>query len=155
MLAVPGPIGRASCAGTNHLLLDGATMVIDPRDVFDALGMAPPDEPAEDAAHNPAAELARRRRALNQAKTTNLRWALQPKNAAAIAASRRQAPPDPPPADPQAAAVWHVLGPDSLHIDVIAARACLPAPAAAATLLQLELQGRARQSAGMMYRRAR
>lgn len=37
VLAVPGPIGRRTSAGTNALLRDGATIVTSPRDVIEAV----------------------------------------------------------------------------------------------------------------------
>ncbi len=39
VMAVPGPIGRRTSVGTNRLLRDGATMVLEVRDVLDAVGL--------------------------------------------------------------------------------------------------------------------
>lgn len=39
VMAVPGPIGRTTSVGTNRLLRDGATMVLEVRDVLDAVGL--------------------------------------------------------------------------------------------------------------------
>ena len=41
VLAVPGPPRRPASVGTNALLRDGAALVMEPRDVLDALGLAP------------------------------------------------------------------------------------------------------------------
>ena len=42
ILAVPGPPRRAVNVGTNRLLQDGAGVVIEPRDLLDAIGLTPP-----------------------------------------------------------------------------------------------------------------
>lgn len=39
VMAVPGPIGRRTNSGTNRLLRDGATMVLEVRDILDAVGL--------------------------------------------------------------------------------------------------------------------
>src|SRR5690606_592530 len=39
VLAVPGPIGRESCEGSNRLLRDGAAVALEPADVLDQIGM--------------------------------------------------------------------------------------------------------------------
>lgn len=58
VLAVPGPITSAASGGTNRLIADGARIVLEPGDIFSALGMIPaeqaessfqPDSPAEAA----------------------------------------------------------------------------------------------------------
>ena len=41
LLAVPGPPRRAANVGSNRLLQDGAGVVLEPRDVLDALGITP------------------------------------------------------------------------------------------------------------------
>ena len=41
LLAVPGPPRRAASVGSNRLLQDGAGVVLEPRDVLDALGITP------------------------------------------------------------------------------------------------------------------
>jgi DNA processing protein len=58
VMAVPGPPRRAASIGTNALLRDGATFVVEPRDVLDALGFTPRratrDEPAPEPVGEPA-----------------------------------------------------------------------------------------------------
>jgi len=39
VMAVPGPIGRTTSVGTNRLLRDGVTMVLEVRDILDAVGL--------------------------------------------------------------------------------------------------------------------
>jgi DNA processing protein len=155
VLAVPGPIGRPSCIGTNDLIRDGATLATEPRDIFDVLGISEPRArpPTDATAGDDDAE--RIRRAYRDAGNRHLRWACDHQEASGDDARVRVPPLDPPPRDPQAAAVWRALGPDALHVDAIAARAVMPPAVVAATLLQLELDGRALRSAGMMYRRVR
>lgn len=41
VMAVPGPPRRAASVGSNALLRDGAALVMEPRDVLDALGLTP------------------------------------------------------------------------------------------------------------------
>jgi DNA processing protein len=55
---------------------------------------------------------------------------------------------DAAPADAVHAGIWRVLGRDPAHIDAIAAAAAVPLAEALAALLELELDGRARQLAG-------
>ena len=61
ILAVPGLVRRAASAGSNRLIQDGAAVVLEPRDLLDALGLTPrrpkrdpgaqpePDAPADTA----------------------------------------------------------------------------------------------------------
>jgi DNA processing protein len=58
-----------------------------------------------------------------------------------------------PSLDPQAKRVWKVLSHDGLHIDEIAQRVSLPAPAVTGCLLQLELAGQVRQLPGNRFSR--
>lgn len=59
VLAVPGPIDAPTSRGTNRLLRDGARVLLEVRDVLDAIGfgaeLPPPPAPASPAAASPAA----------------------------------------------------------------------------------------------------
>lgn len=126
VLAVPGPIGRTSCAGTNRLLREGAALVLETADVVDALG----------------GHIVKGRRGA-AATIVNEREARP-----GLAGKR------PPPTDAAEAALWHVLGEeDGLHVDVAAARAGLNARDAAAALVQLEMDGRVARTKGMTFKR--
>lgn len=66
VMAVPGPVGRRTSVGTNRLLRDGVTMVLEVRDILDAVGLGAlargagdPDADADDpdAAQEPPAGL--------------------------------------------------------------------------------------------------
>lgn len=128
VLAVPGPVGRTSCAGTNELLRDGAAVALDAGDVLDALGR-------NRRAHAVARGAPERIRDERDERREALRTR-------------------PPPVDPAEAALWSVLGWDSdLHVDAAAARAGVNAGAAAAALARLEIEGRVVRSAGMCFRR--
>lgn len=60
----------------------------------------------------------------------------------------------PPELEGQALALWRALGRDPLHADEVAARAGLDPRRGLASLLSLEIQGHARQLAGLRFRRA-
>ncbi|MHB1168760.1 MAG: DNA-processing protein DprA [Longimicrobiales bacterium] len=131
VLAVPGPIGRDSCEGTNRLLRDGAAVAIEPADVLDMIGMG----------------------------AAGARLRAMPKGSAgrmhASRAARHVAVRDrPPPADAIQAALWRAVEWDqALHVDAIAVRAGLDARVAMAGLLQLELDGRVGRGPGMTFTR--
>ena len=131
VLAVPGPIGRPSCVGTNELLRDGAALVLEPLDLLDALGGRTPPSAGDGASQRGAAGGMRARRERRRAE----------------AAGR------PAPADPAANALWKALDEESQHVDVLASRAGITAASAAAALLQLELEGRVQHAGGMSFRR--
>ncbi len=134
VMAVPGPIGRASCAGTNQLLRDGAAIALEPADVLDQIGERAKGERARAAAMKLGT--APRVRAGRAARVVQVRG--------------RAAP-----ADAVQAALWGALDwEQALHVDVAAARAGVSASVAAATLLQLELDGRVARAGGMSFRRA-
>jgi DNA processing protein len=63
VLAVPGPIDAATSRGTNRLLRDGAKLLLDVRDVLDAIGIEamppPPPEPATECERAQLSALAR------------------------------------------------------------------------------------------------
>ncbi len=135
VLAVPGPFGRQSCAGTNRLLRDGAGLALEPADVLDAIG-----GPNTAVAARAGAERPRRGSpdAIRQAREERIQVA------------RRRAPP----LDEAQAALWQALDWDAaVHVDVAAARAGLSARTAASALVQLELDGRVARSGGMSFRR--
>ncbi len=131
VLAVPGPIGRESCEGSNRLLRDGAAVALEPADVLDQIGMG---------------AAGARLRAMRAGSTSRIRGSQQ---ARAAAVKNRDAP-----ADAVQAALWRVLDwQETLHVDVVAARAGVDARTAAAALLQLEIDGRVARSGGMTFRR--
>ncbi len=131
VLAVPGPIGRASCEGTNRLLRDGAAVALEPADVLDQIGMG---------------AAGARLRAMRPGSAPRVRGS---RTLRTEAVKNREAP-----VDPVHAALWQALSWDeSVHVDVIAGRAGVDAPVAAAGLLQLEMDGRAERGAGMTFRR--
>jgi len=131
VLAVPGPIGRESCEGSNRLLRDGAAVALEPADVLDQIGMG---------------AAGARLRAMRAGSTSRIRGSQQ---ARAAAVKNRDAP-----ADAVQAALWRVLDwQETLHVDVVAAHAGVDARTAAAALLQLEIDGRVARSGGMTFRR--
>lgn len=131
VLAVPGPIGRESCEGSNRLLRDGAAVALEPADVLDQIGMG---------------AAGARLRAMRAGSTSRIRGSQQ---ARAAAVKNRDAP-----ADPVQAALWRALDwQETLHVDVVAVRAGVDARTAAAALLQLEIDGRVARSGGMTFRR--
>ena len=131
VLAVPGPIGRESCEGSNRLLRDGAAVALEPADVLDQIGMG---------------AAGARLRAMRAGSTSRIRGSQQ---ARAAAVKNRDAP-----ADPVQAALWRALDwQETLHVDVVAVRAGVDARTAAAALLQLEIDGRVARSRGMTFRR--
>lgn len=131
VLAVPGPIGRESCEGSNRLLRDGAAVALEPADVLDQIGMG---------------AAGARLRAMRAGSVSRV---LGSREARRDAARQRT-----PPADPVHAALWNALDwEEPLHVDVIAARARVEAPVAAAGLLELEIEGRVARGGGMTFRR--
>src|SRR5690606_35000900 len=131
VLAVPGPIGRESCEGSNRLLRDGAAVALEPADVLDQIGMG---------------AAGARLRAMRAGSASRV---LGSREARRDAARQRT-----PPADPVHAALWNALDwEEPLHVDVIAARARVEAPVAAAGLLELEIEGRVARGGGMTFRR--
>ena len=131
VLAVPGPIGRESCEGSNRLLRDGAAVALEPADVLDQIGMG---------------AAGARLRAMRAGSTSRIRGS---QRARAAAVKNRDAP-----ADAVQAALWRVLDwQETLHVDVVAAHAGVDARTAAAALLQLEIDGRVARSGGMTFRR--
>lgn len=109
VLAVPGPIGRESSEGTNRLIRDGAGVVLEARDVLDAIGVS----------------------------------AAVPE--AAAPSGRSSAPP---------LGLGALLGAEPRHVDELASRAGIDSARALVALLELELQGVARQLPGMRFARA-
>jgi len=131
VLAVPGPIGRESCEGSNRLLRDGAAVALEPADVLDQIGMG---------------AAGARLRAMRAGSPPRIRGGQQARTAAV---QNREAP-----ADAVQAALWRALDwQETLHVDVVAARAGVDARTAAAVLLQLEIDGRVARSGGMTFRR--
>jgi DNA processing protein len=133
VMAVPGPIGRRTNEGTNALLRDGASVLLDPQDLLDALKRVPRSaEELRKAALQ--AEALRHRREANRNRPT--------------------CPPAPagePPAAGPAFTVWSALTHDPIHADDLAIRVGLSAAETLAALLDLEVSGHARRGAGMLY----
>jgi DNA processing protein len=124
VLAVPGPIGRESSAGTNELIRDGAAVVLGVDDIMDALGMSGP-KGASDGMAAGAPELA----------------------------ATRPAPELPPPAglEGEALLLWSTMGEEPRHASELAGRCGLDPSATLVHLLTLELEGHARQLAGLRF----
>jgi len=137
VLAVPGPIGRRTSAGTNALIRDGATVVTVPEDVTRALaGLPARDGGGESGGHAGAAEPG---------------WAGRSSvahPAAGTAAGTRERVEGP------AAQVQHALTDEPLHVDELAGAAGLGSAPTLAALLELELRGLALVCAGGRYRRS-
>lgn len=133
VMAVPGPIGRESCEGTNVLLRDGAAIALEPADVLDQIGEGAKAERAR--AERERRGSASRVRAGRTAHVVRVR--------------QRDAP-----ADAVQAALWGALDWEQpLYVDVAAARAGVSASVAAAGLLQLEMDGRVARAGGMSFKR--
>jgi DNA processing protein len=131
VMAVPGPIGRETSAGTNALIRDGATMVLGVSDILGALGM----ESAPAGSTGAMAEV--------------------------VAGASPSAPGDGPAAAPgstappelgaEALGLWRALGSEPTHAEALAAASGLDPAAALVQLLELELAGHIRQLAGMRF----
>ena len=125
VLAVPGSIDSPKSSGANWLIRQGATLVQDPEDVFEALswheGALPAAKPAPSrpAAKRPAAPPAAR--------------------------------PLPPNLTPEARRILHILTGAPADIDRIAELAGLPVTTLQPLLLTLELQGLVRRLPGQLY----
>lgn len=57
VMAVPGPPRRHASVGSNALLRDGAPLVMEPRDVLDALGLTPQRRGSDSAAEQASLEM--------------------------------------------------------------------------------------------------
>ncbi|MCI0433574.1 MAG: DNA-processing protein DprA [Gemmatimonadetes bacterium] len=146
VFAVPGPIGRASSAGTNALVRDGATMVLDPHDVIETLlpqmttdqiarltveGARSGTTRSEPAAQTGLAfthDLDAQVRAQSLLRRTGMTSA-------------------------SLASLWKSLDVEPQHVDELARAADLTSAHALALLLEMELAGHVRQSPGLRFSR--
>lgn len=126
IMAVPGPIGRETSEGTNALLRDGARLVAGPTDVLDELGLAP-------------------------AAVARGSGTAHPVGAGGAANSGAAGGATPEMSDGPDRGLPTLLGREPRHVDELAAAAGVPPGRALATLLELELQGLARQLPGMRF----
>ncbi len=121
--AVPGPIDRPRCAGTNRLLRDGAAVIAGPADAV----------------------------ALVRGLSEGSGWRGAEADPGTIGMDDAARRPDVTGKESGAAALWSVLGPSPVPVDEIAERAGLSVAAASALLLELELAGAVRRWPGARY----
>ncbi len=144
--AVPGPIDRANCAGSNRLLREGAAAICEPVHALELIDPRFATRPADDAPEAVAAAAASR----TLEATTAFREAPsvaagvgEPAGAGQRAGARRSARPLLP-----AEAVRMALAEAPATIDELAERGILGPAAVSAALLELELAGLVRRGPG-------
>ena len=115
VLAVPGPITSMTSTGTNRLIRDGATPLLEPADLFQHYPEVTGVPPGAD-------------------------WATRPA-------------PTGPSLDAEATALVQALGPEPVHVDLLADRLARPAGELLGRLCALELAGAVEQQAAGFFRR--
>lgn len=153
VLAVPGPIGRATSHGTNRLIQDGAALVMEVADVLEALG-------------GPLNASAGRSRPSAKKRWTRvglLKLDARPVQQPALGEERlpvqrddgRQGAIDIASLPPELARVSALLEQhDTIHIDDLAAAAGMRAPALLGVLVRLINLGIAEDCGGKQFKRA-
>ncbi len=148
VMVVPGNIDRPSSVGSNALLREGATPILETDDVLRALNLtllparpAPPRQVAFD---------------LNEISNSDLSYARQSEGAGSDAPQAAPSAPRPilPALSASGAKLFACLTLTPQHIDVLTRAADVPAVQAGVEMTLLELAGLARRLPGNLYIRA-
>ncbi|WP_449413965.1 DNA-processing protein DprA [Pandoraea soli] len=156
VLAVPGSIHAPQSRGCHTLIRDGATLATSPEDVFEALGIAPPDATTQTIETGPMQDGASARDARKSAHGRHARASRRPPSDVGAfdlfsipEAVRASCPPmahaamaTPAEVPPGTAAVLEALGYDPVSVDTLCGRSGLAITTVLAHLSVLELDGR-------------
>jgi DNA processing protein len=134
VLAVPGPIGRETSAGTNELIRDGAAVVLEVGDVLAALGVSVPAREVSDG----GTELGLSGRGSADGLSS------------LVSLTGLDLPP-PLGLEGEVLGLWRALDREPRHAEALAAACDLDPATTLVHLLDLELGGHARQLAGLRF----